>query len=73
MQHKLKTDADYYDSVDPSVAIAYAASRLEGIALKSIYPRLPEYGESQGFQTVRQLLDALLLQFSIYNRDLITR
>ena len=41
MIHKLKSNTNYYKAVSPVAACLYVASRLEGIALDYIYPRLP--------------------------------
>jgi len=73
MQHKLRSDTDYYDVVDPLAAIAYVASRLEDNALESVLPRLPDNGSPNAFKTVREMLEVLSSYFSVYNRELLAR
>jgi len=43
IMRRLKADADYYDSVDPTLTIDYVVGYWEGIAVEAVYPRLPRW------------------------------
>ncbi|KAL2444004.1 hypothetical protein ABEF95_014673 [Exophiala dermatitidis] len=69
VKHKLAAEMAYYDSVEPSQAVNYVISRLEGVAFQAMFPRMPGKGHPRAFQNVREVLDALETHFGDHHRE----